>query len=1534
MSRTFSRGRKSIRRARRSAIWTGLEALEYRTLLSGSPYATSNFTPLDGKPTIVAGPGGVDGVPLLDLNGDGLGDLIVRYNTPQRQFVSALLSNPAGPMTEVTIFNRSASSAQIVQVITGDLNNDGRPEVFVQTAGNSFPVVRNIEVFVAQEGGTFTVGPAINLGSTGGAPKMSVFDMNGDGRMDLFLQDNGKITVHRGNGNGTFQNPTTTNLPVLQSFSTAFTDDLDGDGITDIVISGPDGSINPDNTIRTVMGVYKGLATGGYNTAAPLFTVANNMNFSALRQLSGDNKLDIIAYSTQTLTLGQPATVFVFRNNGSGGFTQTFQSELFSSGFHSVNSSGVPLIPIDSPDIDNDGDNDLILIEGSGLTPTAKFHILRNDGNAGFTQTQVISVENFASSSNVQIADIDDDGLLDLFVARLPPTTGWTGTAYFNNGNGTFDANNPLSITPQTGAIQPRLADLNNDGKLDVIIIGFANGYQAQAFINTTGRAFAPVINSSVAGVQQTFAPGPRDFNGDGILDLIGYISNASPANSASFQIFLGDGTGVFTAQPVVVNAAASFNNVFPVLGDINGDGKPDLIFEGATSVGSSTTGGVYVAINNQLPPADTAGGNANDARDLGVINAPFVLTEFVEPAVGADQRDRFDFFRFTIASAQRVRVTVTPEVGVTFASLLPNNGVGGIQNSFTSPNVLETNLQAGSYLIRVDPSNQATRYRMNIEFPADAPAIDVAYGLNQLVNSGPAIDFGSVFVTATDVAINTTFRVRNTGLAPLSLASIVFPSGFSLGDDALATTLAPGASDTFTVKLDTNAVGQFSGDIVISSTDPQVAAFRIPVTAEVKALPQPVQTPLIAVLDFQTVITSGQATPVNFGSGTVNGVPPTKSFTVRNDGQSALTLSNPQLPPGYTLVKGLPASLAPGASDNFVVSLTTGTQGTFSGNITIANNSGNTPSTFTFPVTGSIAAAPVFLPDLTGEIRQVSLGKNPVTPQDKLLPGDTLNTTLRIFNAGIGVLNAGNIDITFYASTDFTIDGGDIELQTFTAKNPRLAGGEHVDLNFSVRLPQNIPPGNYRLLAKLDSTGKIAESGDEANNTAPSGTLLPVVLEVGQVGSRSNVMLTLQEPDGTLVTFGLSGGGTAGISIDPETGAIDLIIQEVGEKSSLTINSKPATKGGDNTVLLRNVTIAAGASTQPVNASALSEGDASTEPRNAAQTSSTSPLGKLLAKTARLIGTLTAPGGLGALTLDAAEGAIIDIGAPPDPKATLTLSLNLLKDVTFTSQVPVKALSVVQWLDTDETPDSFTAPSLGSLATKGNKAFQIAGDFEADLNLTGVTGQAVTLGSAKIAGALANAAWTIAGNAGAITVAGNTNNSSITAGTIKALTLNGGVNTLAVNLTQPFNPANAKLVNLPKLAVKGLSDQLTLTSAGSVGAVTLGGLNNSTISVGLADEAPAFPADGSAFVSNPGTPGASLGKVTITGTYSVNNIAAASIASLTLPAPTTANGGTAFGVASRAIKAGKIGTLKLVDADKSGSIDPLTNGDFELRIV
>jgi hypothetical protein len=160
-------------------------------------------------------------------------------------------------------------------------------------------------------------------------------------------------------------------------------------------------------------------------------------------------------------------------------------------------------------------------------------------------------------------------------------------------------------------------ADVNNDGKADLIV---ARGDQTAGYVFLglgNGHFSAPLVWGGVAGTYTPTVLAVADINGDGKLDIV--TGNAPNDGSvfgerASISVFLGHGDGTFSgSQPFDLGFSVPRPESIAV-GDVNGDGRPDVILAGGASVD--------VAIQGSSP-AFPWSVQSYATVDLGATNGP-----------------------------------------------------------------------------------------------------------------------------------------------------------------------------------------------------------------------------------------------------------------------------------------------------------------------------------------------------------------------------------------------------------------------------------------------------------------------------------------------------------------------------------------------------------------------------------------------------------------------------------------------------------------------------------------------------------------------------------------------------------------------------------------------------------------------------------------------------------------------------------------------------------------------------------------------
>jgi len=251
-------------------------------------------------------------------------------------------------------------------------------------------------------------------------------------------------------------------------------------------------------------------------------------------------------------------------------------------------------------DYNNDGFMDIFLTNGARFPELEKtnssFHnvLLRNNGDGTFedvTAKAGLSGERLGFSYGVAIADYDNDGWPDIFIANAGKNT-----LYHNNRDGTF-----TDVTDQSGlgdkpagelSVQAAWFDYDNDGLLDLIVSNYAlwtpamdrrcalrgkesycnpetyTSVPMRLYHNLGNGKFEDVTERSGFGKSKGKGMGIAiaDFNDDGWMDV--FIANDTERN----LLYINQGDGTF--KEAALDYGAAYNDDGSTVSGMGSDAK------------------------------------------------------------------------------------------------------------------------------------------------------------------------------------------------------------------------------------------------------------------------------------------------------------------------------------------------------------------------------------------------------------------------------------------------------------------------------------------------------------------------------------------------------------------------------------------------------------------------------------------------------------------------------------------------------------------------------------------------------------------------------------------------------------------------------------------------------------------------------------------------------------------------------------------------------------------------------------------------
>ena len=396
-------------------------------------------------------------------------------------------------------------------VAVGDYDNDGFEDIFVTDSDAGKPN----HLFHNNGNMTFT-DVAVKAGVAGGNDPLSVvsdalwFDYDNDGKPDLLIARFGTPILYHNEGNGKFKDVSATSG--LNKFGNAIAViafDYDNDGYLDLLF-------------------------GDY------FKPVNLLELKDPHVLPND--LD-------NATNGGGVTLW--HNTGRG----TFEEVTDKAGLGKVTGWA---LDVGHGDFNNDGLQDIYIACDYGTD-----HVFINKGDGTFREvTEKATGWDTKKGMNVDVADYDNDGWLDIYVTNITDEyMKECNMLWHNNGDGTFTDVSRETGTCETGwGWAAKFADFDNDGWQDLFVVNGLRSAGPESYV----PLILPVITTP----------------GLDITDVNNWpdIGNRTWSGYQRKKLFRNLGNGAFKDIGAEAGTDNNLDGRGIGVGDFDNDGKLDLV--------------------------------------------------------------------------------------------------------------------------------------------------------------------------------------------------------------------------------------------------------------------------------------------------------------------------------------------------------------------------------------------------------------------------------------------------------------------------------------------------------------------------------------------------------------------------------------------------------------------------------------------------------------------------------------------------------------------------------------------------------------------------------------------------------------------------------------------------------------------------------------------------------------------------------------------------------------------------------------------
>jgi gliding motility-associated-like protein len=443
----------------------------------------------------------------------------------------------------VSIDKLQAATGSIVTINGNDLGTDAaKLKVFFGAAPAQIKNIANqlVQVYTPS-GATFD-----NISVTNTTNGLTSYS-----RQRFFVNFNGE------HGLTTNNFTTQTDFPAESGLYDLCSCDFNNDGKVDIASVG--------EKANTISFFINGSTVGSINLTRTSILVNAGTLHVTCGDLNGDGKPEIVASENNG------DRIFVLKNNGNS----TFATQIIK-----LTGNKVKRVAIN--DLDLDGKPELVITDQLKKIVT----ILSNQSSlSGIVFGAPLKIDLPAvlnSSDGLDIQDLNADGLPEIITSHILSSADNKIFILVNKSSpGNFNFDDKKVIVENNAIVNIRVGDLDQDGKPDFVVTRILNA-DISIYRNTsTGSDISFSDPVAIPTNTRPWGLDLGDLDGDGKLDIavasienkaISILNNTSTAGNISFEQML--------------NIPTTYINKHIRIGDLDGDGKPDLAF---TSIDNGT---------------------------------------------------------------------------------------------------------------------------------------------------------------------------------------------------------------------------------------------------------------------------------------------------------------------------------------------------------------------------------------------------------------------------------------------------------------------------------------------------------------------------------------------------------------------------------------------------------------------------------------------------------------------------------------------------------------------------------------------------------------------------------------------------------------------------------------------------------------------------------------------------------------------------------------------------------------------------------